>query len=160
MEEKAPMSGQYMVEYNKDKLLIDTSSKIYKKKYAEYFTSLVKKRENFCNKFSCKIINFSSDMSYIGDLKIKTAFDAQNCSDLLSSIAACFLDKFLGKYIDDFVNNATEKINEMGNDMNNFISEQLEDVNVLADYTNREAFLLKKASLQIKGLTPENLLSL
>ena len=70
LEEKAPMSGQYMVEYNKDKLLIDTSSKIYKKKYAEYFTSLVKKRENFCNKFSCKIINFSSDMSYIGDLKI------------------------------------------------------------------------------------------
>ena len=70
LEEKAPLSGQYMVEYGNEKLLLDTSSKIYKKKYAEYFADKLKKREAFCNKAACKLINFSSYMSFIGDLKI------------------------------------------------------------------------------------------
>ncbi len=70
LEEKAPISGQYMVEYEGEKLLLDTSSKIYKKKYSEYFAEKMQNRENFCYKTSCKFINFSSDMSFIGDLKI------------------------------------------------------------------------------------------
>ena len=70
LEEKAPLSGQYMVEYGGEKLLIDTSAKIYKKKYAEYFADKLKKREAFCSKSACRLINFSSEMSFIGDLKI------------------------------------------------------------------------------------------
>jgi uncharacterized protein (DUF58 family) len=70
LEEKAPLSGQYMVEYNGEKLLMDTSSKIYKKNYAEYFSSKLKQKEIFCRKMSCNFINFSSDMSFTGDLKI------------------------------------------------------------------------------------------
>ena len=70
LEEKAPISGQYMVEYGGDKLLIDTSSKSYRKNYADYFASKLKQKENFCRKRSCNFINFSSDMSFIGDLKI------------------------------------------------------------------------------------------
>ena len=61
---------KYMVEYEGEKLLLDTSSKIYKKKYSEYFAEKMQNRENFCYKTSCKFINFSSDMSFIGDLKI------------------------------------------------------------------------------------------
>ncbi len=70
LEEKAPVSGQYMVEYNGEKLLMDTSSKIYKKKYSEYFADKLKKKEIFCKKMACKMINFSSEMSFVGDLKI------------------------------------------------------------------------------------------
>lgn len=70
LEEKAPLSGQYMVEYNGEKLLIDTSSKTYKKNYADYFSSKLKQKEIFCHKMSCNFINFSAGMSFIGDLKI------------------------------------------------------------------------------------------
>ena len=70
LEEKAPLSGQYMVEYEGEKLLIDSSSKNYKKSYAEYFASKLKQKEMFCRKIACNFINFSSDMSFVGDLKI------------------------------------------------------------------------------------------
>ena len=70
LEEKAPISGQYMVEYNREKLLIDTSSKIYRKKYSEYFAQKLQKREDFCYKIACKFVNFSSDMSFMEGLKI------------------------------------------------------------------------------------------
>lgn len=70
LEEKAPLSGQYMVEYDGDKLLLDTSSKSYKKSYAEYFAAKLKQKEMFCRKMSCNFINFSSGMSFVGDLKI------------------------------------------------------------------------------------------
>ena len=70
LEEKSPVSGQYMVEYDGDKLLLDTSSKIYKKKYSEYFAEKLQRRENFCMRNACKFINFSSDMSFAGNLKI------------------------------------------------------------------------------------------
>ena len=59
-----------MVEYEGEKLLIDTTSKIYKKNYAEYFALKLKEKEALCRKISCNFINFSSDMSFVGDLKI------------------------------------------------------------------------------------------
>ena len=40
IKEKAPQSGQYMVEYGGEKLLIDTSSKVYKKKYNQYIIGM------------------------------------------------------------------------------------------------------------------------
>lgn len=70
LEEKAPISGQYSVEYNGEKLIIDTSLKNYRKKYSEYFADKMQKREAFCRKADCKFINFSSNMSFIGELKI------------------------------------------------------------------------------------------
>ena len=45
-------------------------SKTYKKNYADYFNSKLKQKEIFCRKISCNFINFSSGMSFTGDLKI------------------------------------------------------------------------------------------
>ena len=70
LEDKAPMSGQYMAEYDGQKIVFDSSSKIYKKEYALYFAKKRENRENFCRRFGCKMINFSSDMGYGSWVKI------------------------------------------------------------------------------------------
>ena len=70
LEEKAPAAGQYFAQNGNDRLVFDTSDKKYRKKYNDYFASKRKKREDFCNKFGCKIMNFSADMSVVGNLKI------------------------------------------------------------------------------------------
>ncbi len=64
LEEKAPSSGQYMAEYNGEKLVFDSSSKTYRKDYAMYFAKKREEKESFCRRFGCKMISFSSDMSY------------------------------------------------------------------------------------------------
>ncbi len=89
---------------------------------------------------------------------LKFANDRDNCVQMMSSIAACYLNKFLGPILDEFENDIIDSINEFGNSLNNKISEELEDTQILSDYINRESFLLKKASIQISGLTPENVL--
>ena len=70
LEEKAPVSGQYMAEYNGQKLVFDSSSKTYRKEYAMYFAKKREDRERFCRRFGCKMINFSSDMGYGSWVKI------------------------------------------------------------------------------------------
>ena len=70
LEEKAPVSGQYMAEYEGKKLVFDSSSKAYKKEYAAYFANLRKQREDFCSRFGCKLVNLNADESLVGNLKI------------------------------------------------------------------------------------------
>lgn len=89
---------------------------------------------------------------------LKFANNKENCVQMMSSIAACYLNKFLGPILDEFENDVIDSINELGNSLNNKISEELENTQILSDYINRESFLLKKASIQISGLTPENVL--
>lgn len=70
LEEKAPKAGQYMAEYNGEKVLIDTSSRNYRKKYTDYFAQKRQDRKEFCHKFGCQMVSFSSDMSFVSSLKI------------------------------------------------------------------------------------------
>lgn len=81
------------------------------------------------------------------------------CIELYSSIAACLLNKFLGPFVDKFTEKVVGGINDVGEEFNNMLFEELQDVNTLSSYINQEAFLLEKASLQMRGLTKENLLS-
>jgi hypothetical protein len=78
---------------------------------------------------------------------------------MYAAIAGCLLNKFLGPYIEEFTSKVVGKINEVGNDFNDKLYDELQDANVFASYANREAFLLKKASIQMSGLTKENILS-
>ena len=91
---------------------------------------------------------------------IKWQYDKEACADLYASIAACLLNKLLGPYLDKFTEKVTGKINEIGNDFNEKLYDELQDVNTFSSYANQEAFLLKKASIQMKGLTKENLLGI
>lgn len=70
LEEKAPISGQYMIEYDGKKMILDSSSKIYKKEYAEYFLNLKKQREIFCRHFGCGLIEITPQSDIIKTLKI------------------------------------------------------------------------------------------
>ena len=98
--------------------------------------------------------NWSDWADWIWEVEI----EAENCKDMLSAIGACYLNKFLGPYIEQFTDKIVGAINEAGNNLNELLFDQFQDVNMLASYVNQEAFLLQKASLQIKGLTKENLL--
>ena len=90
--------------------------------------------------------------------KIDAAVSRDMCVDMMSSIGACLLNKFLGPILDKWEMEAVEAINKTGDKFNDKMSEELEDVNMISSYVNRESFLLKKASIQINGLTPENVL--
>lgn len=92
------------------------------------------------------------------DFQIELEIERQNCKDVLSSIAACYLNKLLGPYIEQFTSKIVGKINQVGNTFNSELYNALQDTNTLASFANQEAFLLQKASIQIKGLTKENLL--
>lgn len=89
---------------------------------------------------------------------IQLEIEAENCKDMLSAIAACYLNKLLGPYIEQFTSKVVGKINEVGNNFNELLYDEFQDINMFTSYSNQEAFLLQKASLQIKGLTKENLL--
>lgn len=92
------------------------------------------------------------------EFKLKLDLDKKNCKDMFAAIAGCLLNKFLGPYIDEFKEKTLNAINEYGKDFNDLLYDELSDANTFAAYANQEAFLLKKASLQINGLTKENLL--
>ena len=70
LEEKAPIAGQYMVEYDGKKMIFDSSSKIYKKEYAAYFSRLKQQRENFCHRFGCGLIEITPQTDIGKTLKI------------------------------------------------------------------------------------------
>lgn len=84
--------------------------------------------------------------------------EKENCKDMFSAIAACYLNKILGPYIEQFTSTVVGKINEIGNTFNEALYDSFQDVNMFSSYANQEAFLLQKANIQIKGLTKENLL--
>lgn len=104
------------------------------------------------------IVDMAQSWTHWADLKIELEIEEENCKDMFSSIAACLLNKYLGPYIEEFTDKIVGKINEVGNNFNNALYEGLQDANTFASYANQEAFLLKKASIQMKGLTKENLL--
>ena len=79
---------------------------------------------------------------------------------MYAAIAGCLLNKYLGTYLEDLTSKIVGKINEVGNNFNDALYDSLSDVNTFTSYTKQESFLLKKASIQIKGLTKENLLNI
>lgn len=70
LEENAPAAGQYMVEYDGQKLVFDSSTQAYRQEYAAYFAQKREQREKFCRQFGCRLVNFSPQMSLVGSLKI------------------------------------------------------------------------------------------
>lgn len=100
------------------------------------------------------IKNFIVGLADFAKLRFELLLKQEQCASFLSSIAACLLNKYLGPYLDQFTNSVVGKINEFGNNFNEALYEGLQDANVFASYAQQEAFLMKKASLQINGLTP------
>lgn len=94
----------------------------------------------------------------ISTKKFINVLNREQCVDFYSSIAACMLNKFLGPLLDKFEADALKVVNDAGNEFNNFISEQMEDLDVVSNYIERETFLIEKAKIQIEGLSPENVL--
>ena len=91
-------------------------------------------------------------------LKIELELQQENCKDMFASLIACYLNKHLGKYLDEAANKAISGINEIGNEFNNKLYDELQDVQMFSSYARQEAFLLNKASIQINGLSKENVL--
>jgi len=70
IEEVPPASGEYMAEYNGEKLVFDTSSETYKRTYYYHFLDKRRKVENFCKRFGCYYINIRTDRPLHRQLKI------------------------------------------------------------------------------------------
>lgn len=70
LEEKAPKSGEYMIENEGKQFVFDSSSKEFKKKYQEYFASKRLKIKKFCNKFNGKYLNIINNNPLVEQLKI------------------------------------------------------------------------------------------
>lgn len=92
----------------------------------------------------------SFDVDIISDIDFE--LHEKNCKDMYAAIAGCLLNKFLGPYLNDFKEKALSSINNVGNKFNDILYEELSDAHTFAAYANQEAFLLKKAQIQIDGL--------
>lgn len=70
LEEKAPVAGQYLAEYNGEKVLLDTSSKKYRAEYAKYFHNKNISWLQQCRKIGCHVIDLTQQTDLARALKI------------------------------------------------------------------------------------------
>ena len=70
IEEIPPESGEYMVEYNKEKLIFDSNPDSFKDIYYHYFAARRKGLERFCDRFGCQYIGVRTDRPLYKQLKI------------------------------------------------------------------------------------------
>ncbi len=65
-----PVDGEYLAEYNGEKLSFNTSSEIFKQTYYNYFAQKRKEMENFCKRFGCYYLDIRTDLPLYKQLKI------------------------------------------------------------------------------------------
>lgn len=70
IEEVPPINGEYMVEYNNEKLIFDSSSDNFKDTYFQYFQKKRNKMNDFCKRFGCLYINIRTDRELYKQLRI------------------------------------------------------------------------------------------
>lgn len=70
IEEVPPPSGEYMAQYDKDKIIFDSTSDIFKRTYFYYFQDKRKAMESFCKQFGCQYLNIRTDKPLYKQLKI------------------------------------------------------------------------------------------
>ena len=70
IEEIPPESGEYMAEYNGEKIIFNTTPEIFKDTYYQYFAQKRKTMENFCKRFGCRYLNIRTDRPFYKQLKI------------------------------------------------------------------------------------------
>lgn len=70
IEEIPPQSGEYMAQYNNEKLIFNTASSVFKDTYYQYFSRKRKAMEDFCKRFGCRYINIRTDRPLYKQLKI------------------------------------------------------------------------------------------
>ena len=70
IEEVSPISGEYLAEYNNQKLSFDTTSPAFKDTYFQYFAQKRKAMECFCRQFGCQYVNIRTDKPLHKQLKI------------------------------------------------------------------------------------------
>ncbi|MCM1323056.1 MAG: DUF58 domain-containing protein [Acetobacter sp.] len=70
IEEIPPENGEYMAEYNGEKLVFNTSPEAFKDTYYQYFAEQRKAMENFCKRFGCQYLNIRTDLPLYKQLKI------------------------------------------------------------------------------------------
>lgn len=88
----------------------------------------------------------------LGNFNVNWLMSREECEAMFANIAACYMMKFLNKTkLFDTVNKITNKINEYGSEMNEEIANELNDVNVMNNYIQKESFMLNKASIQMNN---------
>lgn len=70
LEEIAPKPGEYMASYGGKQLVIDSSSKAYRRDYKDYFSAKRQNLRDFCRKFGCQLLEYRTDMELVNNLKI------------------------------------------------------------------------------------------
>ena len=70
IEEIAPEKGEYLAQYDGEKLIFNTSPQNFRETYAKYFAAQRKEMENFCKRFDCYFLNIRTDRPLYKQLKI------------------------------------------------------------------------------------------
>lgn len=70
LEESAPDSGEYQIEYENERLMFSTASENFRKIYASYFAEKRKNMETFCKRFNCHYLNIRTDLPLHKQLKL------------------------------------------------------------------------------------------
>lgn len=70
LEEMPPQAGEYMAEYNAERLVFDTKSKYFQKEYKAYFKNKRAKVNDFCRRFGIRYIEIRTDIPLHQQLKI------------------------------------------------------------------------------------------
>lgn len=65
-----PEDGEYLAEYNGEKLSFNTSPEIFKQAYYNYFAQKRKAMEDFCKRFGCHYLDIRTDRPLYKQLKI------------------------------------------------------------------------------------------
>lgn len=99
------------------------------------------------------IINIFDNFHWAGWNSRSFWLERQQCEQMFGMIAACFFNKLIGNKLEKFKEKAISKINEVGQDINKHIANELADVNTMANFVERESFLMNKATAQLKAVS-------
>lgn len=98
------------------------------------------------------ISNLLNSLDNIGTGDFGDFMSEEDCEYIFATIAACMLNKLLGSKLQALEQKITDKIINTGTQLNQSIAENLNDVNTVSSYIEREKFLMNKATKQINGI--------
>lgn len=70
IEEIPPENGEYMAEYNGEKVVFNSSPEVFRNIYKDYFSEKRRAMETFCRRFGCQYVNIRTDLPLYKQLKI------------------------------------------------------------------------------------------
>lgn len=93
--------------------------------------------------------NIYDNLKKLSIQSLKDFMSKEDCEFMLAMMAQCFLNKLLGNKLEKIESKITNKIRETGQSLNQTLTDELTDVNDMANFVHHESFMANKSIAQL-----------